>query len=65
MDIKALLENLNKLRIPHYYCQDSWYSCPLAEDGCSDDQWDKDKCNCGADKHNALIDQMVAELTTT
>lgn len=46
----------------HYYCDDSWYSCPLAEDGCADDQFPKDECNCGADAHNAKVAALVAEL---
>lgn len=44
----------------HNYCEDSWYSCPLAEEGCSDEDQPEDKCNCGADEHNARIDSALA-----
>ena len=40
----------------HFYCEgDSFYSCPKATDGCCDDNVPKDKCNCGADAHNAAV----------
>jgi hypothetical protein len=41
-------------RIEHYYCEDSWYSCPQAEGGCSDEAWGTE-CTCGADSHNAAL----------
>ena len=41
-------EELGKI-IGHYYCDDCWYSCPLAEDGCCDDNAGTD-CNCGRDE---------------
>lgn len=47
-------ETLERLRLTHHCCEDSWYSCPKHEDGCSDGQ--QDTCNCGADSHNAIID---------
>lgn len=28
----------------HYYCEDSWYSCPLAPDGCANEEITE--CNC-------------------
>jgi hypothetical protein len=36
-DTARALELLESLRIQHYYCEDPWYSCPLATDGCCDD----------------------------
>ena len=45
----------------HYYCDDSWYSCPKAIDGCADDFQGTD-CNCGADAHNAKVDELLAAL---
>lgn len=48
----------------HYYCEDSWYSCPKAEGGCLNEAWGSD-CNCGADEHNKRVDehsQQLAEL---
>ena len=43
----------------HRYCEDGWYSCPLASEGCSDDSIDQNKCNCGADKKNKEIDNIL------
>jgi hypothetical protein len=55
MDVLAELE---KLRMNHNYCEDCWYSCPKAEDGCCDDT-QGDNCNCGADEHNAILDSII------
>lgn len=49
----------------HYYCEDAWYSCPLAEDGCSDDSYPKNKCNCGADEHNRKVEELFRNLAST
>ena len=38
----------------HYYCEDCWYSCPLAEDGCCDESKPK-VCDCGRDARVARI----------
>jgi len=38
----------------HYYCEDGWYSCPLAEEGCADDS-QEGVCSCGASKHNEIV----------
>lgn len=39
---ESLLTDLLNLRLltirQHYYCEDCWYSCPKAEDGCCDDR---------------------------
>jgi len=45
----------------HYYCEDCFYSCPKAEDGCCDDD-SGDECRCGADEHNAKVDELLVEL---
>lgn len=46
----------------HYNCEeDTWYGCPLSRDGCSNDAIPK-VCNCGADKHNAEVDAIAAQL---
>lgn len=42
----------------HTYCEDSWYSCPKAEDGCCDEHAGDD-CNCGADEHNAEVEATI------
>ena len=46
----------------HYYCDDTWYSCPLATDGCADDRQSKNECNCGASAHNEKVDALLAQL---
>jgi len=57
------IERLLKLaRKAHYCCEDSWYSCPLAEDVCANDLYPKDECNCGADERNAEVDAIAATL---
>lgn len=43
----------------HYYCDDCWYSCPLAEDGCCNEAYAKDECTCGYDKR---VDHIEAAL---
>lgn len=55
-----LLELLKSLRRWHDYCEDPWYSCPKAEDGCADDNVPKDICTCGADEHNDRLDRAIA-----
>ncbi len=54
-EIDRLRAALNAARRGHVSCDDCWYSCPKSEDGCCNDQ-EGDKCNCGADAHNAAID---------
>lgn len=48
---------LRAAKIKHRYCEDSWYSCPLSSEGCSDER--ETECNCGAEKHNAAIDKAL------
>jgi len=66
--LKLALEALNNNRQTHYYCEDTWYSCPKHEQGCANDS-ERDECNCGADEANIEIDaattalrQAIAEL---
>ena len=55
----GLLEEVGRLKKlahrVHTYCEDSWYSCPKAEDGCLNEA-QGDDCTCGADKHNAEVE---------
>jgi len=44
----------------HYECEDSWYSCPLSQEGCSDDRQEK-ICNCGRDELVQRITTALAE----
>ena len=48
-------------RRKHYYCEDSWYSCPKHPDGCANDGVGPD-CNCGADRINAEGDVILSKL---
>lgn len=47
--------------ITHSECEDSWYSCPKSEDGCSNDQYSKNECTCGADYWNQKIESALKE----
>lgn len=49
----AMEDIVKRLRvpIPHHYCDDGWYSCPLSDDGCADEEAG-DECTCGADYIN-------------
>lgn len=52
-----LREKLELLRLKHYVCDDCWYSCPKSGECCNNEP--KDYCNCGADSHNAVIDEIL------
>lgn len=43
----------------HYSCEDSWYSCPLSADGCSDDR--QEGCTCGYDNRVDKIAMALAD----
>lgn len=61
-ELTGVLERLAVLaKRSHYYCEDSWYSCPKAEDGCANDSRGPE-CDCGADEHNAEVDALMALL---
>lgn len=45
----------------HTYCEDGWYSCPKAEDGCYNESRGPE-CDCGADEHNAEVEALLVEL---
>jgi hypothetical protein len=59
--LKLALEALENNRQTHYYCEDTWYSCPKHEDGCANES-EGDECNCGADKANVEIDGAITAL---
>ena len=56
--LEELITRLGELAyVSHHYCEeDSWYSCPKAPDGCSNDAVGTE-CKCGADSHNAEVDE--------
>jgi len=56
-----LLEQLKKLAYrKHYNCEDSWYSCPLSEDGCYNDAAGNE-CNCWA-RDNEKMEDLFNEI---
>jgi hypothetical protein len=59
--LQEVTDFLESLKRNHYYCEDSWYSCPLAPEGCADKDW-PEACNCGANIHNERIDEFIKEL---
>ena len=59
--LKLAEEALQRSKRNHYYCEDTWYSCPKAEDGCANDA-EGDDCNCGADVLNAENDKAIAAI---
>jgi len=52
---KAVKDMAELAHMSHTYCEDGWYSCPMAEDGCADESRGSE-CDCGAVEHNAKID---------
>lgn len=44
----------------HYDCEDCWYSCATI---CCDENRKSDKCDCGADRENALKKAALALLS--
>lgn len=63
--MNELIELVNKLRRQHYVClEDCWFSCPLAtyDDGESAYCGESAGCNCGADEHNRIVDEVIKRL---
>jgi hypothetical protein len=59
--MKLALDALENNKRTHYYCEDTWYSCPKHEDGCANEA-EGHECNCGADEANAEIDKAITAL---
>ena len=53
---RAVLECFKR---SHYYCPDSWYTCPKHPDGCCNDDAGEE-CNCGVEQWNAQIEVLLA-----
>ena len=65
LDLLQSIRELEKLAYhQHYYCDDCFYSCPLAIDGCCNDAFDDNKCNCGANKHNEEVRSTIQRITS-
>ena len=56
--IRTLRNALLAAKIPHYVCEDCWYSCGKTGVDCCNDAA-RGKCTCGADAHNAKIDEAL------
>lgn len=53
--LKVVLEEI----MGHYYCEDPWYSCPLAPEGTARD--DVTECDCGLEERvNKLLDAVAS-----
>ena len=57
-----VLKELEALKIRHRDCDDGWYRCPKHPDGCLNDAEGAD-CNCGAERHNTKVDEIIKELS--
>ena len=55
--IARLRAALEAAKIPHYVCEDCFYSCPKSGECCNEEA--DGKCWCGADAHNAKIDEAL------
>lgn len=54
-----LVAKLKGLKISHVVVEgDCWYSCPKSGECCND--LAGDDCNCGADKYNTKVNELIA-----
>lgn len=57
--IQRLRAALEAAKRTHHVCvEDCWYSCPKSGECCNDTE-PEGICNCGADDHNAKIDEAL------
>jgi hypothetical protein len=47
MNLRILAEEVSR---GHYWNDDSWYSCPLAAEGCANEEVPPGICNCGLEE---------------
>ena len=71
--IENVLHAFERLRevakMQHVEVDDCWYSCPLAKDldtgdsaSCNEAAIARGKCICGADTHNARVENALAQI---
>lgn len=68
---KELIEAIEALRRPHLDLdEDCYYSCPKAPHwsgegsaSCNDDAKARGDCTCGADIHNAKVDELLKQIS--
>lgn len=59
LDALRLVTALGRLRLEHKEVEgDCFWSCPKSGSCCNDDLA-VDYCNCGADAHNAILDEII------
>lgn len=58
--MEKIIKLLIKLKIDHYECDDEYYNCPKSPEGSFDEN--KEGCTCGADTHNARVDEAIQEV---
>lgn len=61
-DEQLVTELLEKFTKQHYYCEDSWYSCPKHPEGTSREFSDPAACDCGADEYNKELQAFAEKL---
>lgn len=61
MTKKEIVAFLESRRQGHYFCEDSWYTCPKHPEG-SCNEHKPVVCDCGADKWNEEIDAFIKRL---
>lgn len=53
-----IIEKIKQLKRAHYECDDPWFSCrAVPEHG-----FRIGECSCGADKYNAIVDEVISEV---
>lgn len=63
--IAAIRQRAAAISLDHDQCQDSWYSCPLSDDGCANDR--ETECSCDQPERVALkrdIETLLSEIDT-
>jgi len=60
--LATLAANVEKLRRHHLDIgEDCWFNCPKSGECCNDGAGDE--CDCGADEHNKLVDEIILAAT--
>jgi hypothetical protein len=52
---------LEASKTPHYHCDDSWFCCRMCEHPDHGGSWAAGDCTCGAEAHNARIDEILGD----
>ena len=49
---------LDELKQKHFNCEDSWYSCMMADNYSGNVDKPDRYCDCGAEHHNKLVEEI-------